>query len=200
MAGMTPGIRELEENDTFRVWDSFTVQTGLGSAQRIGSAAPRERVDLRSVKIEDWDKGVAEEIRREVPEVEKHRLHIDDDTSVLLHFNDEKSVLNHFRTLTIPFARRLELSAIHSVATGLYPERFYAQFESFCDGIIDFRCREDAGKLVHHMRVRVARGATHDSTWKRLTLLENGEVRVESGPSKTKEFGITSWLKGPKSK
>src|SRR3989442_14661159 len=40
LADLTPGIRQLEDNDTFRLWDSYTVQTGLGSAQRIGSAAP----------------------------------------------------------------------------------------------------------------------------------------------------------------
>ena len=154
-------------------------------------------MDLRSVKIEDWDRGVAEEVKGEVPEVEKQRLHIDDNTSVLLQFNDEKSVLNHFRTLTIPYARRLEISALHSVATGLYQDSFYTQFESFCDGIIDFRCQEDAGKLVHYMRVRVARGAVHDSTWKRISMHENGEVRIDSSLGRPKEFGLTSWLKGP---
>ena len=200
LSSLAPGIKELEDDDTFRLWDSYTVQTGLGAAAKIGSAAPRERVDLRSVNIADWDRGVADEVKGEVPQVEKQRLHIDDNTSVLLQFNDEKAVLNHFRTLTIPYARKLELSAIHSIATGLYPDSFYTQFESFCDGIIDFRCHEDADQLTQYMRVRVARGAGHDSNWRRLSLHESGEVKLDSSQARPKEFGLSSWLRGPRNK
>ncbi|MGH9427205.1 MAG: ATPase domain-containing protein, partial [Terriglobia bacterium] len=172
-------IKRFEEDDTFRIWDSYTVQTGLDVAAQIGAASPRERVDLRSVKMADWDKGVADEVRADVPQVELERLHVDENTSVLLQYNSEKEVVEHFRTLTIPYARRLRLAAIHSVVSGIYTENFYRQFESFCDGIIDFRSLEERGKLNHFMRIRVMRGRNHDSRWVRLELLPSGEVRTE---------------------
>ncbi len=176
-------VKRLEKDDTFRIWDSYTVQTGLGKAAMIGKASPRERIDLRSVKIEDWDKGVSDEVGEEVPEVEKRRLHIDDNTSVLLQFNDAKSVVEHFRTLTIPYARKLEIAAIHSLVTGVYPENIYRQFESFCDGVIDFGTREQDEALRNLMRVRSARGGGHDSRWRNLELLGNGEVVPGRGSS-----------------
>ena len=195
-------VEELEANDSFRIWDSYTVQTGLGTAEKIGTSSPRERVDLRSVKISDWDKGVAEEVKADVPEVEKRRLHIDDNTSVLLQFNDEKPVIEHFRTLTIPFARKLEISAIHSIATNTFSEELCKKFESFCDGIIDFRSLEEPEGIAHYMRVRIMRGTSHDSRWRQLKILENGEVVPGEFSTvktdKVKEMGVRGWLRGPK--
>ena len=175
-------VRSLEADDTFRVWDSFTVQTGLGDAEMVGRASPRERVDLRSVKMADWDKGAISEVTGTVSEVDRRRLHIDDNTSVLVQFNDEKSVTEHFRTLTIPYARKFELCLIHSISTGIYSESLSRQFEAFCDGVIDFRTREEEERLGHYIRVRVTRGTVHDSKWRRLEVLASGEVAVKESP------------------
>ncbi len=174
----------LERDDTFRIWDSYTVQTGVGAAARIGSVAPRERIDLRSVKIADWDKGVEDELKGEIPEIEKNRLHLDDNTSVLLQYNDERLVVEHFRTRTIPYARRMRMAAIHSLLIGAYSDTLYKHFESFCDGIIDFKTEEVGGKLTHLVRVRAMRGAPHDSSWRRLRLLETGEVAIDRSRSR----------------
>ncbi|MBI3859053.1 MAG: hypothetical protein HY296_02265 [Thaumarchaeota archaeon] len=176
-------VERLEEDDTFRIWDSFTVQTGMGEAARIGKATPRERVDLRSVKIADWDRGVTAEVGGEVPDVDRRRLHIDDNTSILLQFNDEKSVIEHFRTLTVPYARKFEMAAVHSIPTGIYSEGLSRQFESFCDGVIDLRSREEGDSVGHFMRLRFARGAEHDSRWRHIGLLGNGEVTRTVSPA-----------------
>jgi len=120
-------------------------------------------------------------MKGEVPEIEKRRLHIDDNTAVLLQFNEEKTVIEHFRTLTIPYARKLQVAAIHSATTGVYSESFYRQFESFCDGVLDFRTKEQAEQIEQFMRIRFVRGASHDSGWRRLVLLGNGEVAAEGG-------------------
>ncbi len=183
-------VKTFEEDDTFRIWDSYTVQTGLGLPRKVGTASPRDWIDTRSVNIEDWDKGVADEIRGETPETEKRRIHIDDDTSVLLRFNDERKVVEHFRTLTVPFTRKLEMAAIHSVLVGAFSQNLLRQFESFCDGIIDFRSTEEGHGLNHMMRVRIMRGKVHDSRWVKLELMPNGEVRAAL--ESTTSHGITS--------
>ena len=195
-------IDELEADDTFRVMDSYTVQTGLGTAEKVGKASPRDKVDIHSVRISDWDKGAAEELSGEISETDKRRLHVDDNTSVLVQFNDEKTVVEHFRRITLPYARKLELAAIHSVATGTFSEGFYRQFESFCDGIIDFRASEDAKRMVHEMRLRVARSAGHDSRWRRLEVLGSGEVAVKGDPSSPVEASAveTPMDRGPASR
>ncbi|MDA4126470.1 MAG: tetratricopeptide repeat protein [Thaumarchaeota archaeon] len=171
-------IQKLEADETFRIMDSYSVQTGMGAAQRVGKGPTIDYVELRSVKMADWDKNSVDVMRGEIPPVDRRRLHIDDNTSVLVQFNDEKSVAEHFRTLTVPFARRLELAAIHSVAAGIYDASFYRQFEAFCDGIIDFRSTEDSGKVRQSMRVRVMRGRNHDSRWRGLELSGKGEVSM----------------------
>ncbi len=183
LAALGLDVKKLEDDDTFRIWDSFTVQTGLGIAEKVGKANPGEFVDLRSVKMPDWDKGVVDLLKGEIAATDKRRLHVDDNTSVLVQFNDEKSVAEHFRTLSVPFVRRMELAAIHSVATGTFSEGFYRQFEAFCDGIIDLRAQEHAGRMVHSIRVRVVRGASHDSRWRLLESQGSGEVAIESSPS-----------------
>jgi class 3 adenylate cyclase len=178
LANLDLDIEKFEADDTFRIWDSFTVQTGLGAAEEIGKAFPRERTDIRSIKIEDWDKGVVKDIAEKTSEVDRLRLHIDDNTSRLIEYNDEKTFLEHWRTRAIPYARKFELAALHSVVSGLYSDSFYRQFESFCDGIIDFKSNEEGGKINHYMRIRVMRGKNYDSSWRLLQLRDNGGVTL----------------------
>jgi len=195
LQGLGLDIAKLEEDDTFRIWDSYTVQTGLGDAEKIGKAQPREEINLRSVKMADWDEGVVQDFKTEVQDVEKHRLHIDDNTSVLFQFNDEKSVVEHFRTMTIPYARRIESAILHSMTLGTYSESTYKQFESFCDGIIDFKSTEEGGKVNQFFRVRLMRGREHDSSWRRLRLSGNGEV-VSVDAGRTEEDQAAGFLAG----
>jgi len=181
-------VKDLEDRDEFRIWDSFAVQTGALKAESIGRVTPREFIDLRSVKMSDWEEHEAKQLQEDVAEVDMRRLHIDDNTSVLVQFNDERSVAEHFRTHTVPLIRRLELAAVHAVVKGTYSEGFYSQFEAFCDGIIDLKATEEGGRIAHSIRVRLARGAGHDSRWRRLQLQGNGEVTYEAG-SKGLESG-----------
>lgn len=174
-------VGRVEDDDTFRIVDSYSVQTGVGAAERVGKTTSLEWLDLMSVKMEDWDKGSINTLKAEVPEVDRRRLHIDDNTSVLVQFNDEKKVVEHFRRLTVPFARHLQLAAIHSVAAGVFSDGFYRQFESFCDGIIDFRALEEPAGLKHQMRIRALRGESHDSGWVGVEVQPDGKVSVTRG-------------------
>lgn len=200
-------IARLEENDTFRIWDSYTVQGGIDVSAKIGMAQPRERVDLRSVRMSDWDRELPEELKAGLPQVDLERLHIDDNTSVLLQYNTEKEVIDHFRTITVPHARKSRLALIHSLVLGVYSENLYKQFESFCDGVIDFKSQEEGGRLLQLMRVRFLRGERVDTGWRRLDVLEDGEVEIEqasaraamapaarSGP--TENDGASNFLRG----
>jgi len=175
-----PGLNQYEDDDRFRIWDNYTIQTGLGTPEKVGKRHPRDKMDLHSLKIDDWDRGTVEAIKEQLEEVDRLRLHIDDNTSILLQYNDEKSFLEHFRTLTISYVRRFGIAAFHSVATGLFSDSFYKQFESFCDGIIDFRSREEEEAMVHLMRVRAMRGKTYDSKWHRLEVLNTGQVLLSN--------------------
>jgi class 3 adenylate cyclase/KaiC/GvpD/RAD55 family RecA-like ATPase len=181
---IVPDLAKLEDDETFRIVDSYTVQTGMGAARRVGKSETVEWVDLKSVKMDDWDKGSITTMKKEVPAVDKRRFHVDDDTSVLLQYNDERRVTEHFRTITVPFARHLELAAVHSVAAGIYSESFYRQFESFCDGLWDFKVKEEGNRIEQYMRLRFVRGANHDSSWKRIGLVRTGEVSMSPGESR----------------
>src|SRR2546430_17051313 len=92
--------------------------------------------------------------------------------------------MNHFRMHALPFARIHKLALVHSVVKGVFSEVFYKQFESFCDGVLDFRTEEKGASIEHSMRVRLMRGKPHDTAWQRLRLLEGGKVAIigEAGP------------------
>ncbi len=194
-----PELDKFEANDIFRIWDNFAIQTGLGAPEKVGRANPKDKPDLHSLKIADWDRGTFESIKAEVDEVDRSRLHIDDNTSIMLQYNDEKGFLEHFRTLTVSYVRRFGIAALHSVVTGLYSDSFYRQFESFCDGIIDFRSVEEGGSLNHYMRIRVMRGRKHDSSWRRVRLLESGEVTTADSPTIANAQEYQGALSGSKS-
>jgi KaiC/GvpD/RAD55 family RecA-like ATPase len=148
--------------------------------------------------LKDWERDDAELLKEAAPEGEKKRLHVDDDTSVIVSYNDEKSFIDHWRTRAIPSARIFEWCMLHSAVTGTLSENFYRQFESLCDGIIDFKSIEENERVEHYARIRTMRGKAQDSRWRRLRLLDTGEVTFDRLPPKAGEIGITAWLKGPK--
>jgi class 3 adenylate cyclase len=167
---------KLESEDIFRIWDSYTIQTGAGEPEKVGKVSQRDFVDTHSLNLDDWSKADINMAQEKAPDADMGRLHIDDDTSILLHFNDERKFLQHFRTQTVPFARKNELCAFHAVLSNVFSESFYKQFESFCDGIFDFKSEEKEGKLMQYARARVVRAISHDSSWHQLRILKDGEV------------------------
>ncbi len=184
-------LQKLEKSGALRIIDSYNVTTGFVAPEN------PELYPSRSLKLGDWDTGILEEMKGDAEGIGKGRFHVDDNTSVLLQYNDEKTFIDHWRTKAIPETRARELTSLNSVVMGVYSESFYRQFESLCDAIIDFQSREETGQMEHYMRVRTLRGRSHDSRWRRLRLVESGEVAVEKILTGTQELGVTRWLKGP---
>ena len=187
-------ISRLEGDTSFRVLDSYTGSTFLGPPQTIGA---RWRNFEKSLDLKDWAAGISEESTNPL-ERDKNRLHVDDNTSVLLQHNSEKSFIDYWRTHIILNARILNLSILHAAVTGVYSDTFYSQFEALCDGVIEFRGREENGQIEQYVRVRTIRGKPHDSRWRHLRLLENGGVVAELARLKESELGVRDWLKGPR--
>jgi KaiC/GvpD/RAD55 family RecA-like ATPase len=172
-------VKKFEDDDSLRIMDSFTAQTGLGvPEQPAKSQAPW----ATSLKLSDWSIGAAQTMKDQtVPESHKRRLHIDDNTSILNQYNEEKAFIDYWRTRMIPWARSLELVIINALVVGVYSEAFYRQFELLMDGIIDIRSLEK-GQIEHYMRVRTMRGRLFDSRWHELKLKDSGEVILADQP------------------
>ncbi len=171
-------VEKLVEEGTFRILDTYTITVGFGVSEKPG---PRtyEKYHEGSVKLSDWSIGMAQQMKAGPSDEEKRRLHIDDNTSVLNRYNKENEIADFWRTRAIPSARARELVVLHSLVAGVYSDAFYKQFESICDGIIDFKSEEnDDRQIEHFVRVRMMRGRTYDSRWRRLRLLDNGEVTL----------------------
>jgi len=169
----------LEQEGSFRILDSYTGQTGLGSPEA-ATTTPREQEEAvrQSVKLSDWSISMAREIKVGILEENKRRLHIDDNTGVLLQYNEEKVMIDLWRTRVIPFTRACEIVALNSLVKGVASGTFHKQFESLCDGIIDFKSEEREDTIRHYVRVRSFRGKAYDSRWQRLQLLDSGEVKL----------------------
>ena len=194
LSGLGLDITRLEGDTSFRVLDSYTGSTFLGPPQTIGA---RWKNFEKSLDLKDWAAGISEESTNPL-ERDKNRLHVDDNTSVLLQHNSEKSFIDYWRTHILLNARILNLAILHAAVTGVYSDTFYSQFEALCDGVIEFRGREEKGQIEQYMRVRTIRGKPHDSRWRHLRLLENGGVVAELAKLKESELGVRDWLKGPR--
>jgi len=174
--GLTP--QKLEQEDTLRIIDSYTVTTGIGTPEK-----PATKSELpyqaQSLRMSDWSIGTARVLKGVgVGEADKRRVHLDDNSSVLTQFNQEKEVLDIWRARFVPFSRILEQATCHSLMVGVHSEAFYKYVESVSDGVIDFKSEEKNGAIEHFVRTRILRGKAYDSRWRRLRLLENGEVQL----------------------
>jgi KaiC/GvpD/RAD55 family RecA-like ATPase len=190
--------KSLEESDQLRILDTYDVMTGLAHPETPSGmrSKGREPYEHQSFDINHWSERVVKMIRDGVAEDEKQWLHVDDNTSIMINYAEEKSMVDVWRTRIIPYAKMRGLAMFHSVMTGIASDSFYKQFESLCDGIIDFRSGEEAGRVEHYARVRTIRGMHCDTRWRKLRLRNDGSVVIDQS-EKPKEFGISAWLKGP---
>ncbi len=202
LARLGLNVSRLEQEDTLRILDTYDVMTGLATPEKPAGMQSKGREPFEthhSFNLVDWSSRVVTMIKQGVAEDEKKWLHLDDNTSILNHYSEEKLIIDTWRTRFIPYARVRELAMIHSFVTGVASDSFYKNFEALCDGIIDLRSLEEEGRFEHYARARTIRGTISDSRWRRLQVLETGEVKVDPSPAKIKalEIGLGGWLKGP---
>ena len=165
-------VKKLEDTDMLWIVDSYTVQTGLDTSK------DQSDVTELSVKLPDWSIALAKDLKTGISEAMKRRLHIDDNTGILLQYNEEKAIIDFWRTRYIPYSRARECVVVHSILKDVASPSFYKQYESLCDGIIDFKSEERENELQHYVRIRSLRGRGCDSRWRTLRLSDNGEVTL----------------------
>jgi KaiC/GvpD/RAD55 family RecA-like ATPase len=190
-------LKRHEEQKTFRIWDTCSRLTGLSLDEEPAVGGIGATITSPTY-LKEFAASLEKMVKEGVPETEKEWLHIDDNTSILNRYLEEAEVIETLQNRLSPYARTRELILFHSLLGGVYSDSFYKQFESFCEGIIDFRSREEAGEMAHYMRVRTMRGQPCDTRWRRLRLMESGEVKVDKSPPKASELGISGWIKGSK--
>ena len=188
--------RKMEAQDMLRILDTYSVTTGLETPQR--PTADPNAYQSRPINLQEWGHDLAEQMKSGVPEEKKRWLHVDDSTSVLNGYAEEKAVLEYKRTRWIPYARARDITEIAALTIDTASQAFYREFESFSDGIFDFRSREEDGRMEHYARLRILRGKNCDTSWRPLRVTDNGEVKLGDERSKTSELGIRGWLKGGK--
>ncbi len=178
-----------------RIIDSYTVQTGIGTTEKSKGA---DVFMTSSLKMSDWNAAAVRQIQAGIPEEEKRRLHIDDNMTVLTRYNTEEEMIDSARTRILPLQRSREIVLLNALLKGVTSEVFITQLESLHDGIIDFRSREENGKLEHYVRIRTMHGRSSDSRWQHLRQSEKGLVLLDRSRPKVAELGISGWLKGAK--
>jgi KaiC/GvpD/RAD55 family RecA-like ATPase len=176
LSGFGLNVEKLEAEGNFRIIDTYSLTVGLGSPEQ--PKVGRPPYQTQSVKVSDWSILIAQQLKSAPLESEKRRLHIDDNTSVLNRYNKENEVADFWRTRISPSVRAREILLMNSLVAGVYPDPFYKQFESTCDGIIDFKSEQKGEGIEHFVRVRMMRGRNFDSRWRGLKLSDNGEVSL----------------------
>jgi class 3 adenylate cyclase len=178
-------VDRLLGEDQLRIIDSYTIQTGVGTAERPKGS---DAFKTASVKLSDWSVAAKAQLTQGISEAEKKRLHIDDNLTVMTRYNGEDEVIDYWRTSIIPLYRARESVLINAVSTGVASDSFYRKFESLCDGIIDCRTREEAGEVEQYIRLRSMSGRGHDSHWQHATITENGRVRLDPDRRRVQEL------------
>jgi KaiC/GvpD/RAD55 family RecA-like ATPase len=166
-------VKKLEDNDMLWIVDSYTVQTGVDTSK------DQSDVTQVSVKLADWSIALGKDLKTGISGAMKRRLHIDDNTGILLQYNEEKAIIDFWRTRYIPYSRARECVVVHAILKGIASPSFYKQYESLCDGIIDFKSEERENEFQHFVRIRSLRGRGCDSQWRKLRLSDKGEVTLE---------------------
>jgi KaiC/GvpD/RAD55 family RecA-like ATPase len=190
-------LKRLEEEGIFRIIDTYTRAAGLGLVGEPVVGGISLEIHKPSL-LEDLTAEMVRMVKEGVPDSEKGWFHVDDDASVLNRYRKEEEIIDMWRTRIVPYLKVRELVLFHSLLTGVASDSFYRQYETMCDGIIDFKSIEEEEQVEHYFRVRTMRGKKSDSRWQHLLLLNNGEVKLDAGRPKVKELGISSWLKGPR--
>jgi len=168
-------VKKLEIEEALRIIDSYTIQTGTVVQDSSGKA--RVPWQETSLKITDMSIAGGQEIKTHT-EADKRRLHLDDNSSISLQYNEEKIWIDTIRSRIIQRWRSDELIMFISFMVGVHSPGLYKHLEALCDVILDFRREESAGQVVQFARVRLMRGKPSDSRWRRLRLMENGEVAL----------------------
>ncbi len=197
LAGLGLNLKRLEEEGIFRIMDTYTRAAGLGLVGEPVVGGISFEIHKPSL-LEDLTTEMVRMVKEGVPEADKGWLHVDDDASVLNRYRNEDEIIDMWRTRIVPWLKARELVLFHSLLTGLASDSFYRQFETMCDGIIDFKSIDEEERVEHYFRVRTMRGKKSDSRWQHLLLLNNGEVKADTARPKVRELGISSWLKGPR--
>ena len=168
-------VGKLEVERALRIIDSYTIQLKIGVPEGTGTGGVDDAV-TQSLKVSDYSIAMARKLKEGHAEQEKRGLHIDDNTGIILQYNEERAVIDFWRTRIIPLFRASEDIALHSLLTGVASDAFCRQFESLCDGIVDFKSEDRAGEIVQSVRLSAMRGRPYDSRWRELRLMDNGEV------------------------
>jgi len=170
-------VEKFEREGLLKIIDSYTTQTGLGRPEGQFTMGHQPSVSL-SLKLTDWSIDQAKYLKAGYPEEQKRWLHIDDNFSIINRYNQESTILDWIRTRDIPEGRASEMITLHSLLLGVASESFCSQIEALHDGIIDFKSVEKGDEMEQYTRVRFLRGKPTDSKWRKLHLLDNGEVSL----------------------
>lgn len=169
--------KKLKNDGLFELIDSYSVQTGLGSPEKLHSEST-EYALIESLKLPDWSISYSQTVKAGIPEKEKRWLHVDDDLTVLTKYNSENTIVEFCRTRGLPITRSTETVALGALLKGVASDAFYRQMEALNDGIIELKTQEKEGEIVNQLRMRAVRGKRFDSKWHTLKLQDTGEVTL----------------------
>jgi KaiC/GvpD/RAD55 family RecA-like ATPase len=167
-------ITKLSDDGLFLMLDSLAVQTG--GLNPVGQEDPIAQ-SLKIPNLSIASSVAIKKLREGIPEGQKQRVHIDDNTAILTRYNSESNVLDYWRTRVVPFDFEKNITFL-SILNGTVSESFRAQFETINDGIVDLKPEDREGEVTQLLRVRRMRGKRFDSRWQRLNVSETGEVTL----------------------
>jgi adenylate cyclase len=174
--------KKLKEEGLLQIWDGYTRTVDYEAAMRDKHGVELDKWKSTHEKPFDLEKSsanVKKEFKAGYSEQDKRWLHLDDNTGIMLQYVDEEEFVDMWRTVGLPYyIRPVECPHFLAYVKGVASDAFYTKYEALCDGIIDVKAQEEGGRIENYLRVRMLRGKRFDSSWHRLLLGSDGQVRL----------------------
>lgn len=131
-----------------------------------------------AIDLKEWWDLARHQLQKGIEENEKRWMYIVEDGSYLSKHNNPAELGHYLKHAWIPWCKARQLLVLAGVLRLDWSDAPRTEFESLCDGVVEFRTLERNEIIEQVIRVRKMVGQSSDSSWHLLKLSEDGKVQV----------------------
>lgn len=150
-------IDSLEAKGSFHLYDGYSTTLGMKST---------EKLSFESLKVADMSLYFLRMTKDENPI--RNDVGFSDNGTIALRYNDEKSFVEWYATRVIPRIKLHARISFSAFVNGVHSASFYKSMEDLCDGVIDVKFDDLAGRSQTKLRVRAFKAGRFNGSWRRV--------------------------------
>ena len=167
---------KYERSGSLRIIDDYS-SLSVVKPERLGYSSDSWR-QTSAIDLKEWWDLAQHQLQKGIEEKEKRWLYIVEDGSYLSKYNNPTELGRYLKHAWIPWCKARQLLVLAGGLRLDWSDTRRTEFESLCDGAVEFRTLERNGIIEQVVRLRKMVGHSFDSSWHLLGLSEDGEVQV----------------------